>query len=122
MIDVTVHAPHLAAYAEQLEADRTIRMGIWRLFPAIGHPLYPELGGQTIGIVGLGRIGRAVARLAGAFGMRRLGVDINPPSDEDRRALGLDRADDLAGADRMSPASDFVVIATTLGAPSGGAV
>src|SRR5918998_1443622 len=110
----------LALNRKLLEADRTIRMGIWRLFPAIGHPLYPELGGQTIGIVGLGRIGRAVARLAGAFGMRRLGVDVNPPSDQDRRALGLDRADDLAGLDRMLAESDFVVIATTLGASSRG--
>ena len=110
----------LALNRKLLEADRTIRMGVWRLFPAVGHPLYPELGGQTVGIVGLGRIGRAVARLAGAFGMRRLGVDINPPSDEDRRALGLDRAEDLAGLNRMLAESDFAVIATTLGASSRG--
>ncbi len=32
------------------------------------HPI-PELAGKTMGIVGLGRIGRATARLADAFGM-----------------------------------------------------
>ena len=39
----------IALSRKLLEADRTIRMGVWRLFPAIGHPLYPELGSRTIG-------------------------------------------------------------------------
>src|SRR5687768_13975127 len=78
----------LALSRKLLEADRTIRMGVWRLFPAVGHPLYPELGGRTIGMVGLGRIGRAVAKLAGAFEMRRVAVDVEPIPADDRAALG----------------------------------
>jgi len=35
-----------------------------------------ELKGKTLGIIGLGRIGSGVARLAHAFGMRLLGYDI----------------------------------------------
>jgi len=36
----------------------------------------PELWGKTLGIVGLGRIGKAVALLARAFGMRVIATDI----------------------------------------------
>ena len=48
-------------------ADRFVRAGDWTkgLFP-----LQTKLGGTTMGIVGLGRIGKAVAKRAEAFGMR----------------------------------------------------
>src|SRR6185312_6548658 len=48
-------------------ADRFVRAGDWTkgLFP-----LASKLGGATMGIVGLGRIGGAVAKRAEAFGMR----------------------------------------------------
>ena len=48
-------------------ADRFVREGKWRegLFP-----LATKLGGATMGIVGLGRIGKAVAQRAAGFGMR----------------------------------------------------
>ncbi|MGB7219126.1 MAG: D-2-hydroxyacid dehydrogenase family protein [Vicinamibacterales bacterium] len=47
-------------------SDTAIRRGEWPT------PMTPVLHGKTIGIVGLGRIGRYVARLAIAFGMRVL--------------------------------------------------
>ncbi len=51
------------------EGDRFIRTGDpWILAP--GFMLGSGLGGRTLGIVGLGRIGRDVADLAEAFGMR----------------------------------------------------
>jgi phosphoglycerate dehydrogenase-like enzyme len=37
-----------------------------------------EICGQTMGIVGLGRVGREVAHRAAAFGLRVLAVDMNP--------------------------------------------
>ncbi|MEE8450854.1 MAG: D-2-hydroxyacid dehydrogenase [Thermoguttaceae bacterium] len=43
------------------------------------HPLV-ELAGLTMGIVGFGRIGRATARLAAAFGMRVVAHDVTAPS------------------------------------------
>jgi phosphoglycerate dehydrogenase-like enzyme len=43
---------------------RALRAGQWQT--PLGHVLY----GKTLGIVGLGRVGRHVARLATAFGMR----------------------------------------------------
>jgi lactate dehydrogenase-like 2-hydroxyacid dehydrogenase len=50
-------------------ADRFVREGKWLqgMFP-----LAAKLGGATMGIVGLGRIGKAVATRAEAFGMRIL--------------------------------------------------
>lgn len=71
------------------EADRTIRQGVWRLFPAAGHPNYAELGVRTVGIVGLGRLGREIAKLAGAVGMRRIGVDVAEIPRDVQEAIGL---------------------------------
>jgi phosphoglycerate dehydrogenase-like enzyme len=46
------------------EVDRAVKSGDWPT------PMTPILYGRTMGIVGLGRLGRHVAGLAGAFGMR----------------------------------------------------
>jgi phosphoglycerate dehydrogenase-like enzyme len=47
--------------------DAAIRRGEWVT------PSTPVLHGKTLGIIGLGRVGQHVARLANAFGMRVLG-------------------------------------------------
>jgi phosphoglycerate dehydrogenase-like enzyme len=52
-------------------SDRSIREGNWPL--TLGHTLY----GKTIGLLGLGRVGSQVARLATAFGMRILAWSAN---------------------------------------------
>lgn len=59
----------LAVARRVVEADRFVRGGQW---PGNGFPLASKLGGATLGILGLGRIGRAVARRAEAFGLRIL--------------------------------------------------
>jgi phosphoglycerate dehydrogenase-like enzyme len=112
----------LALSRKLLEADRTIRQGVWRLFPAAGHPNYPELGGRTVGIVGLGRIGREVARMAGAFGMRRIAVDVAEIPRDVQEAIGLAWVGDASQLDRLLNESDFVVIATTLNESSRGLI
>jgi len=48
------------------EGDRAVRAGTW------STPSTPVLHGKTMGIIGLGRMGSHVARLAAAFGMRVL--------------------------------------------------
>ena len=51
------------------EGERTLRRGAWRGW-ALDFMLGTELRGKQLGLVGLGRIGRAVAARAPAFGMR----------------------------------------------------
>lgn len=56
----------LSAARQVVSADRFVRRGDW----AVGrYPLTRSVFGGRIGIVGLGRIGRAVAKRALAFGM-----------------------------------------------------
>lgn len=52
-------------------ADAAVRAGGWPRQAFIGE----ELAGQTIGVVGLGEVGRRVAERAAAFGMTVLGAD-----------------------------------------------
>lgn len=54
--------------------DRAIRDGLWH--PASGLRFGQELWGKTLGIVGLGRVGKSTALLARAFGMNVLVHDI----------------------------------------------
>ncbi|RLD18753.1 MAG: phosphoglycerate dehydrogenase [Caldiserica bacterium] len=53
------------------QADRSMREGRWDRKSFTGQELY----GKTIGIIGLGRIGREVAKRAISFGMRVIGYD-----------------------------------------------
>lgn len=52
-------------------ADASVRRGEWRRADFLGT----ELAGKTLGIVGLGRVGLAVADRARAFGMALIGSD-----------------------------------------------
>jgi glyoxylate reductase len=61
----------LAARRRVVEGDRSVRAGAWRGSWADGF-LAEELTGSTLGIVGLGRIGGAVARRAQGFDLRVL--------------------------------------------------
>ena len=57
----------LALCRRVVAADRHIRAGRW---PDGGVPLTAELTGKTLGILGLGRIGKEIARRAQAFRMQ----------------------------------------------------
>ena len=49
------------------QAERHLRAGLW---PAKGaFPLSPSLRGRTVGVLGLGRIGKAIAKRVSAFGL-----------------------------------------------------
>ena len=56
------------------------------------YPVH-ELRGKTLIVVGLGEIGREVARLAEAFGMDVIGIRREPDTD----AVGPDRLDEIVG-------------------------
>jgi glyoxylate reductase len=61
----------LAVRRRLVEGDRAVRAGAWTGSWADGF-LAEELTGSTLGIVGLGRIGQAVARRATGFDLRVL--------------------------------------------------
>lgn len=88
---VAEHAIHLLlSLAKRGPAyDRAVKAGIWSRAPGA-----VELGGKTAAVVGWGRIGQRIGRLADAFGMRVLAVDPAAPA-----AVPL--ADALAAADAV---------------------
>jgi D-3-phosphoglycerate dehydrogenase / 2-oxoglutarate reductase len=53
------------------QADRSMRQGDWRKQDFVGI----ELSGKTLGIIGVGRIGEALAARASALGVRPIGFD-----------------------------------------------
>jgi len=64
--------------------DASVHEGGWTACPDFSYQITPlvELHGLTMGIVGLGRIGRAVARIAQALGMRVIAVHTHPERDQ----------------------------------------
>lgn len=79
-----------------------------------------ELYGKTLGIVGYGSIGRAVAEKARAFGMKIVAVHRRPelpsPGEPGTRLLPVSRLGELLAV------SDFVVVATPLTAETRGLI
>ena len=63
----------LAATRRLPDGERAVRAGEWRTWEPSGW-LGQDVHGATLCIVGMGRIGSAVARRAEAFGMRVIGV------------------------------------------------
>jgi glyoxylate reductase len=97
----------LAAARRIAEADRWVREGRWtweRRWDPEGF-LGRDVHGATLGVVGLGAIGRAVARRAGGFGMRVLGW-----TRSGRRVAGVET---VALPDLLE-ASDFVSVHVAL--------
>ncbi|MBI2775875.1 MAG: D-glycerate dehydrogenase [Chloroflexi bacterium] len=66
----------MAAARRIPEGDRYVRGGRWKTWGPM-LLLGPDVHGATIGIVGFGRIGQAVARRAAGFGMRILYHDLH---------------------------------------------
>ncbi|MCL4104539.1 UNVERIFIED_CONTAM: hypothetical protein GTU68_047501 [Idotea baltica] len=71
----TTFALMLSAARRVVEADRYVRQGNWRADNAWSPEFFTgkDVAGATLGIIGLGAIGQAVARRAASFGMRVLG-------------------------------------------------
>jgi len=77
----------LAASRRVVEADRYVHEGSWRTWGPMllmGSDVY----GATLGVVGLGRIGQAVARRASGFGMTVLYSSRNQVASEIETELG----------------------------------
>jgi len=94
----------LAAARRLIEADHYVRSGNWR-FWQWGHMWGTNPSGKTLGILGFGRIGQAVARRARGFSMRILYNSVDRPTPEQERELGaqfVDRETLLRESDFLS--------------------
>ena len=84
------------------EGHLTMRQGQWT--SAWGH----DISGKTLGIIGCGRIGQAMARRASGFNMRLLGYDVAPHPEATR--LGIE----VVSLEQLLEQSDFVTLHAAL--------
>lgn len=116
-----VHGPNIAehVFAMMLMFTRRMEMHLrsqinhtWDRRMPIERPPAAELSGQTLGIVGLGRIGEALTVRARAFGMRVSAVKLNPESrHEHDDGVSPDSLRGLDGLPDLLRESDHVCIA-----------
>jgi glyoxylate reductase len=89
------------------EAERFLRAGQfhgWGPLMMVGQDVH----GKTLGIIGFGRIGRAVAKRAGGFDMQVLYYDRTPADDQTERELNAR----LVSMDELLEQSDYVSLHT----------
>lgn len=80
-----------------LDADRALRDGRWKsVFYDSSRQPHRILAGQTVGLVGLGHMGTAIAGLARAFGMRVIAIRRTATSH-----MSSDVVDELRGAKEL---------------------
>ena len=112
----------MAAARRLPEGDRYVRDGHWKTWGPL-LLLGPDVHGATIGIVGFGRIGQAVARRAQGFGMRILYHDVAVLPDEVTAPLGatyvplealLAESDFVSLHVNLSPVTRHLINAETL--------
>ncbi|MDV3103284.1 glyoxylate reductase [Thermococcus waiotapuensis] len=95
-----------------VEADKFVRSGEWKRKGVAWHPLMflgYDVCCKTIGIVGFGRIGQAIAKRAKGFGMRIL-YNSRTRKPEAERELGAE----FRPLEELLRESDFVVLAVPL--------
>lgn len=87
------------------EGERHVRSGSWTGWRPT-HMLGSQVSGKVLGLVGMGRIARAVARRAHhGFGMRVIFHDPYPPSPAEASSLG---AEPRVSLDQVLEEADFV--------------
>lgn len=93
----------MAAARRVVEADGFMRRGEYKGW---GPMLFlgGDVFGKTLGLIGMGRIGCAIARRAIGFNMRVLYYDVNRLSEDEEKALNLEYTD----VDEVLRKSDFV--------------
>ncbi len=91
--------------------DRRIRQGLWQSGVGV------TLRGKTLGIVGLGKIGATVARIAQAFGMNVIAWSQNL-TDERAQSVGVRRVE----KDELFRTADFITVHLILSARTEGII
>jgi phosphoglycerate dehydrogenase-like enzyme len=123
LANVFGHEAGIAEYAigamitvsrEMLRLDAALRRGDWQCqlaFGSTGQPVWRELAGKTLGILGYGHIGHAIAKRARAFDMQIAAIRRHPtgaPTDGLAFLGGIDQLDEVLRR------SDFLAIALPL--------
>lgn len=100
----SVFAYVLAFARRTFEMDSEMKSGKWEKLPGF------TLSEKTLGVIGVGNIGREVTRRARAFGMRVLGCDPVDPPPEFLGATGIE----MTSLDRVLRESDLITLHTDL--------
>jgi D-3-phosphoglycerate dehydrogenase len=95
----------MATARRVVEADQYLHSGEWRQW-RIDMFCGQDIHGQTLGILGMGRIGQSVARRARGFGMRLLYHDVQRSSKEIEKELGLE----YLSLEEVLRGSDFITV------------
>lgn len=90
------------------ESDRFVRAGKWQGWSR-GLMLGQELNGKTLGIIGMGRIGKAFAKRAQAFGLKIIYTKKSSDQSEESKLKESFDADKL-DLDSLCERSDFISI------------
>lgn len=100
----------LARHIPLADADARLRRGDWAYWAGAPERVHGEIAGKTIGLLGFGHIGKAIAARAKAFEMKvhvanRSAVPVSPLVD---RAFTLDALGDFCAS------ADFIVVSVPL--------
>ena len=96
----------MAAARRIAEGDAYVRAGDWKIAFGVQYFLGQDIHHATLGIIGMGRIGQAIARRASGFDMRVLYYNRSRLPDVDEKRLNATRVE----RDELLAQSDFVVV------------
>ncbi|MBN1856452.1 MAG: D-glycerate dehydrogenase [Dehalococcoidia bacterium] len=99
----------MAVARDVVVTDRYTRSGKWKLWRPEAF-MAADITGTTLGIVGLGRIGQAMAKRAAGFDMRVLYSDVSPAPTAIEQRLGVTFVD----MDTLLREADFVTLHVAL--------
>ena len=96
----------MAAARRIAEGDAYVRAGEWKIAFGVQYFLGQDIHHATLGVIGMGRIGQAIARRAGGFDMRVLYHNRSRLAPEEEKRLNATWVE----RDRLLAESDFVVV------------
>jgi glyoxylate/hydroxypyruvate/2-ketogluconate reductase len=96
----------MAAARRIAEGDAYVRAGDWKIAFGVQYFLGQDIHHATLGIIGMGRIGQAIARRALGFDMRVLYNNRSRLAEADEKRLDATRVE----RDELLAQSDFVVV------------
>jgi len=96
----------MAAARRIAEGDAYVRAGEWKIAFGVQYFLGQDIHHATLGVIGMGRIGQAIARRAGGFDMRVIYHNRSRLAEEEEKRLDATWVE----RDRLLAESDFVVV------------